>query len=208
MTLLVGGIPVTLADGLATWTANGLECDADGAWRAYAPDGSGLVSLDALANAGGPGNWYGVVTDEQGTPVVQGKDDPAAGYLVSPTSLGDHNYQPTDPRRYVQADVEPYIVVTRSMLHAGVGLGDLAVVEYQGRRAGAIVADVGPSCAEGSIALHRALGVDPQRARPHHKLVGIDGLVRFAVYLGSATVPAWPRCNVGALALQLAAQRG
>jgi len=45
----------------------------------YAPASFTGKTLDVLANAGGPGNWFGVVTDTgktDGTPVVQGPQDP------------------------------------------------------------------------------------------------------------------------------------
>jgi hypothetical protein len=64
--------------------------DADGAngqtrgVPVYAPRGFRPVPLDFLANAGGPGNWFGVVTDtgeKNGRPVLQ---DPNVTYQLQP----------------------------------------------------------------------------------------------------------------------------
>jgi hypothetical protein len=65
----------------------GMAIDADGAPKAYHPEDKGL---DSLSNAGQPGDWYGIVTDSgdrDGNPIIQGSDDPAPGFYVSPTSL-------------------------------------------------------------------------------------------------------------------------
>src|SRR6267154_6379532 len=82
-------------DGSVTFTA-GAQLDGDGANGqfgeppCYAPKSYAGKTLDVLANAGGPGNWFGVVTDtgeEDGHPVVQGSGDPCPGAFVSATSL-------------------------------------------------------------------------------------------------------------------------
>jgi hypothetical protein len=94
----------------------GLAVDADGAFRAYHP--TSRLGLDALVNAGHPGNWWALATDTgktSGHPVVQGKDDPAPGYYVSMTSLYDAtNLNERDPRRYVDAAKIPYVVLRQS----------------------------------------------------------------------------------------------
>ena len=54
--------------------------DADGSPRAYGPNDSGL---DWTANAGYPGNWWGVVTDINGDPVIQGAGDPYPGMVTT-----------------------------------------------------------------------------------------------------------------------------
>src|SRR5215470_2775889 len=82
-------------DKSVTFTA-AAQLDGDGANGqfgqppCYAPESFAGKTLDVLANAGGPGNWFGVVTDtgrEDGTPVVQGPQDPCPGACVSATSL-------------------------------------------------------------------------------------------------------------------------
>jgi hypothetical protein len=92
----------------------GMEIDADGAYRAYHPRPDDHEGLDSLDNAGHPGNWFGVETDNghpNGTPVVQKTDDPAPGFFVSSTALEDRSFDRTDPRRYVDAETIPYIVL-------------------------------------------------------------------------------------------------
>jgi hypothetical protein len=139
-----------------------MAIDADGAPTAYHPThGRGL---DNLANAGHEGNWYGVVTDtcrRNGKPVVQGPNDPAPGFYVSPTALRDSHFERQDPRRYVDSTRIPYISLPghhTNVLHAA--LGDLAMVVngHNGRHSAAIFADVGPRAkiGEGSIALAKA----------------------------------------------------
>jgi len=84
---------------------SGMAVDADGAFRAYHPDDR--HGLDSLANAGHPGDWWALVTDNgksTGNPVLQGKSDPAPGYYVSTTALNDIGYlNLCDPHRYVDA---------------------------------------------------------------------------------------------------------
>jgi hypothetical protein len=143
----------------------GMEIDADGAYRAYHPPPDSDKGLDNLDNAGHPGNWFGVVTDNgeaNGTPVVQKSDDPAPGFFVSATSLEDPTFNRADPRRYVDAEHIPYIVLP-SGLGAGAGLGDYAVVinRKTGDQSYAICGDIGPrrKIGEASIAAAKAVGV-------------------------------------------------
>ena len=67
-------------DGSVTFTA-GATIDGDGAngqyggLPCYAPSTYSGRTLDILANAGHPGNWFGVVTNtglNTGTPILQG----------------------------------------------------------------------------------------------------------------------------------------
>lgn len=172
------------------WTS-GMSIDGDGSPRAYAPKNSGLPALDYLTNAGEPGNWYGVVTDtgnKDGNPIVQGPHDPATGYYISPTSLQDKSKTTSNPWRYVDSSVVPYIAVPPEVLHKGVKLGDVCWVEYKDKAYGAIVADVGPSgkYGEGSIALAVALGM---KSSP--KNGGVSSDVTFTVFPGSSK--GWPR---------------
>ena len=155
--------------------------DADGAPRAYHPDDTGL---DALDNAGGPGHWQALVTDDDGTPVIQRDGDPAPGYFVSTTALEDFSVTNVrDPDRYVDSTRVPYIALPPQVLkHAR--LGDIAMVINlnNGRSSGAIIADVGPRSriGEGSIALARELGIDPDARHG-----GADGNIMYIVFPGS-----------------------
>jgi hypothetical protein len=108
-----------------------------------------------------------VVTDtgqKHGSPVVQGPNDPAPGFYVSPTALQNKHLRRTDPRRYVDSTAIPYISLPGH--HGDVlrsSLGDLAMVinGHNGQRSAAIYADIGPRAkiGEGSIALAKAIGL-------------------------------------------------
>jgi len=195
----IGGVDVYTRGDLVYWTG-GLQVDADGSPRAYNPKDTGL---DALANAGRPGtashrgNWWGILTDNHGEPVVQGAVDPAPGFYISTTSLSDGSRAWDDPRRFVDAETVPYIVIPPSFLgFAGKGgvcrLGDLAVAVNltNGNKVPCIVADVGPSneIGEGSIALAQALEV-PSSPRTG----GCEDNILIIIFSGSHTQPAWPR---------------
>ena len=137
----------------------GMAIDADGAPNAYHPNDDD--GLDDLANAGEPGHWWAIATDENGEPLVQGPDDPAPGFYVSMTALWDRTKGPRDPHRYVDATVIPYVSIPSGLPQ--VRVGDFAVVRngHTSQMAYAIVADVGPreKIGEGSIALAQALGI-------------------------------------------------
>lgn len=180
----IGERQVTQLEDGSLWFVAGMAIDADGSPRAYHPEDRGL---DYLANAGKPGNWWALVLDSQGEPIVQGPDDPAPGYYVSTTSLIDSRYSVTDPRRYVDAETVPFVVLPPRLRKAGAKLGDLALVIDldSGARSFAIFADVGPrtGLGEGSIALASALGLpaNPRRG-------GKGGRVAYLV---------WPKSGDG-----------
>jgi hypothetical protein len=139
----------------------GMTIDADGAPNAYHPDN---IGLDDLANAGSPGNWYGLAKDADGEPFVQGPDDPFPGYYVSATALADRTKSVNDPTRYVDASKIPFIVLPGAMARQiGARPGDFAAVFNQrnGQGSYAIFGDVGPSdrIGEGSVALAENLGI-------------------------------------------------
>ncbi len=198
LTYRAGGVYATvdLTTGTVSWVS-GLAVDADGSANCYhATPGKGL---DALANAGKPGRWWGLACDARGNPYVQTATDPAEGFFVATTSLCDHTKQPSDPTRYVDSSTVPYVSVPRGLVtHVGVRPGDLAWVEHGGVGVGAVVADVGGDSAigEGSIALAQMLGIDPFRGKPAHHLLGVDSGVSFRVFMNTATSPAWPRDDI------------
>jgi hypothetical protein len=166
----------------------GFAVDADGAPRAYAEPP--LEGLDRLANAGSHGNWYGLACNSMGVPFVQQPGDPAPGYYVSTTALVDRSKAAADPARYVDSELYPYASVASDLTQgaARIRVGDVAFVIRDSRTAGAVVADVGPrgKYGEGSVALARALGVDPDPRRG-----GVDSGVRWVVFPGSSR--GWPR---------------
>lgn len=157
------GSNIVWKDGQVLLFRAGMTIDADGAPTAYHPDDAGL---DRLENAGKPGNWWAVVTDNgdpDGTPVLQDEREPAPGFFISTTALQDRNRDWADPRRYVDATSVPYIVLPGQVPNAR--LGDFAAVirPSTGALAYAIFADIGPPAhlGEGSIALAERLGVNP-----------------------------------------------
>jgi hypothetical protein len=199
MITIVGGVAVqkleaAVADppfgrrDVLRWEA-GLAIDADGAPTCYGP--RGLQTLDRLANAGKPGNWWGLVTDSgkaDGEPLVQRDSDPAPGYYISTTALVDHARPETDPRRYVDATVVPYLAIPPELLALGAKLGDVALARHGSFRSACVIADVGPrgQIGEGSPALARALGINPD-ARGG----GTNRGVACTVFCG--TRRGWPR---------------
>jgi hypothetical protein len=176
-------------DDSAFFYEAGMEIDADGGYHAYHPDGSS--GLDYLANAGQPGNWWALVTDNgqaSGNPIIQTDDDPAPGFYISTTSLEDSNCDPKDPHRYVNAEAINFIVLP-GRLGLGAKLGDFAVVlrPYTGAYDYAVYADVGPASkiGEASIALANALGIPSSP-----KSGGIGHGIAYIVFPGSAQ--SWP----------------
>ena len=139
---------------------SGMAIDADGSPHAYHPCDSGL---DALANAGSHGNWFGIYT-RKGIPWVQSDTCPTPGYYISTTSLQDKTKNEDDPSRYTDAEKIPYIVLPPSLADSGMKLGDIALVINTKNDSAcfAIFADTGPKnkIGEGSIALAKALGIN------------------------------------------------
>ncbi len=156
----------------------GMAIDADGSPHAYAGVGQqafrralglpDIQPLDYLANAGSPAKWWGIVTNERGVPIVQGPNDPAPGFYISPTSLVNRAYLAKDPRRYVDSEKVPYGALESA----------------------AIVGDVGPKPGEGSIALAQALAI-PSNPRAG----GVDQeVVSYIAFKNSSR--GWPREQV------------
>jgi len=165
-------LPRKNADGSFTTPPCGMSIDADGAngqssAPVYAPRGFQPAPLDYLANAGGPGNWYGVVTDGNGEPVIQKPGDPMPGAYVSATSYKHRGFSRFDPRAYVDANAVPYFVVP-SHWRALIGpvvlgcRGEIYDTET-GTVLPAGVLDFGPKnhLGEASIACARFFGVNP-----------------------------------------------
>ena len=187
--LVVGATIVEVDDTTVRWTS-GLAVDVDGSPNAYGPPGTN--HLDAIGNAGTPGNWYGVITDtgkRDGTPIVQGPSDPCPGCYVSGTALGDPAKRLSDPRRYVPGSTFPYASVPPELL-AVLHVGDVGVATIGDHRSVFVVGDVGPhrKIGEGSAALAAALGLSPSPRRG-----GCSSGVAWTVYRGSHPTPAWPR---------------
>ena len=168
-------LPPRNSDGSYTTPLAGMAIDADGAngqtggVPVYAPKGYTPAPLDFLANAGGPGNWWGVVTDTKrpdGRPVKQKEGDPAPGAYVSATSYRWPERARIDPLAYVDAASVPYIVLPGPWRAQAVGvvLGCMATVEdtKTGRILDAAgVLDFGPRAklGEASIACANFFGI-------------------------------------------------
>lgn len=125
----------------------GMTVDADGSPRCYGPEGT--KPLDYLANAGHPGNWWGVATDASGEPVVQKEGDPCPGYYVSTTSYQRPQFAKHDPLRYLDSETARFIVVPaplRKMI-GPVVLGCRGTVKntVTGKMCECVLGDFGPS---------------------------------------------------------------
>lgn len=165
----------------------GLAIDADGSPRAYGPNNTGL---DWTADAGKPGNWYGVITDSTGKPAIQGAGAPYPGMYISTTALQDHSKSLTDTERYVDAEKVNYISVASDLIKLyGIKMGDLAAVYYRNTNTlcSAVCADVGPksSYGEGSMALASQLGM-----KNSPKNGGANDNVVTVIFVNS--VSSWP----------------
>src|SRR5689334_23941912 len=168
-------LPPRNSDVSYTTAPRGMTIDGDGAngqtgaVPVYAPAGFSPAPLDHLANAGKPGDWFGVVTDTgdpDGEPVKQNANDPAPGAYVSDTSYRWPTFTRVDPRAYVDAASVPYIVLPSHWrrLAVGVVLGCKATVEdlKTGKvLTAAGVLDLGPKSklGEASIACAEFFGI-------------------------------------------------
>lgn len=176
-------------DDSAFFYESGLMIDADGAYHAYHPDGRS--GLDYLGNAGQPGNWWALVTDNgqsSGRPVIQTAADPAPGFYVSTTSLEDSKCDRKDPRRYVNSEAINFVVLP-GKIGLGAKIGDFAVVirPATGAYDYTVYADVGPAnkIGEGSISLANTLGIPS-----NPKTGGVGHGIIYIVFPGSKTD--WP----------------
>jgi hypothetical protein len=172
-------------DRAGVFFAAKMAIDSDGSPHSYHPEDKGL---DWLRNGGNPdtNTWWGVYAGQDGKPVVQGPNDPAPGYYVSTTTLTDMSVSnPADPRRYVDAEKVPFVVVPPAVMKAcGVKMGDFAFVANlrNDRSTAAIVADIGPKTkiGEGSMALAERLGIPNSP-----KNGGADGGVAYLLFPAS-----------------------
>ncbi len=162
----VGFEPVTSRDDGAVSFFGGMTINGDGSPRCYGP--AGTRPLDYLANAGSPGNWWGIATDNEkpwGNPIVQGPEDPFPGYYISTTAYKVPGFRNGDPRRELDSEKILFIVAPRQLIRAvaGIVIGSKARVRNKrtGRSVDAVVGDIGPAnhLGEASIAMAKAHGV-------------------------------------------------
>jgi hypothetical protein len=161
----VTGVPVYKENGgnNAFFYQTGMTIDADGAYKCYHANSS--MALSNLEMAGYPGNWWALVTDSNGEPIVQGANDPAPGYYIAQTSLENQNLPRTDPHRYVDALTIPYVVLPPQLQNAGnARLGDFAAIynKNNNKITYAIFADQGPEThiGEASVAAAHNVGLE------------------------------------------------
>lgn len=150
----------SLGDPTGIFFHAGMAIDADGAPTAYGP--AGTEPLDYLANAGNPGNWWGITCDGSGGPYIQQSYHAAPGYYVSCTSLLNPQFPETNPDRFLNSQEIPFAVLPGSD-GFGCNTGDLGLVynAKTGDNIYAIVADRGPDVGEASIKVAQCLGVNP-----------------------------------------------
>jgi hypothetical protein len=138
--------------------------DVDGAPNAYGPPGHPALDEERNAHQGTvlTGRIVGYLLKADGTPEVQGPNDPYPGYYISCTHFYDRqNNNRLDPRRYLDASKIHYVVRGRFGEQCHVEMGDFAVVFSKRYRKSvyAIVGDSGNDNGnEGSLALLQALG--------------------------------------------------
>jgi len=161
----IAGVQVSeLASGVAVFYRAGMDVDADGSPHAYHPENTGLdVNQDAMDGS----EWVGVVTANDGSPVIQDSSDPAPGFYVSTTSLEDPTQAVTKPSRYVDATRIPYIVIPGGALgRARLGHPTIVLDVLTGRRVKGIVADAGPRDKIGEASMFLAAAIMDQKVCP------------------------------------------
>src|SRR4029077_560950 len=168
--LTIGGVPVYQdKDGSVHWTGE-MTIDADGCPHAYGPEGIQPPPLDYLANAGYPGNWWGIVTDDSGQPAIQEAGDskkwPWPGFYISTTAYLVAGYGKYDCRRYVDSELVNFAVVPgnvrMSIPPKFMGCKALITDKNTGKKLECACCDVGPSShlGEASMAAVKFFGLN------------------------------------------------
>lgn len=152
--------PANGAIGIVHWRGK-LNQDGDGAngqtggVACYGPNDTGL---DYTANAGSPGNWFGVATDSNGNPYIQQPTDPDPGAYISTTSYQWSQFAVNDVRRYLDAAAIPFIVVNGIVRRkcAGICVGSQAWLMRISTQQiiPCIVGDSGPNVDEGESSIY------------------------------------------------------
>jgi hypothetical protein len=205
----MGEIPVLRDEtSKAVVYASQMQVDTDGAPDSYHPDNIGITHLCNGVSVGPECQWkadclsdfrqakaedfrgptkicfFGMATNKNGEPVVQGASDPKPGYFVSTTALKQPGQPATSQQAQLDSDTVPYVVIPGSWQSSGKPgpkLGDVGAAyrRSNGKVAYFIVGDVGPrnKLGEGSVALHQALGNSPfvTRNGVRRALRGIGG---------------------------------
>lgn len=175
----VGSVRV-YADSGALVYKTGATVNGDGSPHCYHPDDD--QALDYLANAGEPGNWWGIYAPN-GQPVVQSIYHPAPGYYVSTTALTNAAYPEDHPDHYIDSERYPFCVVPGNFGN-GWKLGDVGFVlnEKTQDNMYCATADIGPAnhIGEVSMLLAKCLGL-----KPDPKSGGCESGIVYVVFPGS-----------------------
>lgn len=158
------------------------NCDGDGAngqtggIACYVPNGSGLPELDYLANAGHPGDFWGILTDNgepSGNPVLQDETQPVPGAYISTTSYQFQDQPLRSVNRYLDAAAVPFIVVPSQFQRGvpGIVLGCYCEMQVGDHTESGIVGDIGPAFFEASLAMCRKF--DSACTPKHCNIVGV-----------------------------------
>jgi hypothetical protein len=195
----VGGVNVYEEGGALLFKA-GATVNGDGSPHCYHSDDS--QGLDYLANAGSPGNWWGVFTDDDDVPVMQSIYHPAPGYYISTTALVNPELPPDHPDAYIDSERYPFNVVPGNF---GLGwkLGDLGFCYNTNNENNmyCCTADIGPKTHLGEISmlLAKCLGI-----RPDPKNSRADSGILYVVFPGSdpGYRPWGDKCNLAIKAFE------
>lgn len=153
--MTIGGIRVYWnqinGTGCKIWYTAGMTIDGDGHPKCYHPKGS-PPGLDYLGNAGEPGNWWALATDNgksSGNPIVQNRLDPAPGFYVSMTAYTHAGFDYEDPMRYLHSGEVPFCVIPPTLRNSVKPkfLGCHAQMEnlQTGEVTNAVMGDIGPN---------------------------------------------------------------
>ena len=186
-----GGAEAPSAAALLALTAN---CNAVGGDYATDDGGPEVVAICGLAGAVFWTADLDVDCDGQSSAVCNAGTDPA---YQGQTSAADSNGDPLD------AASLPYVVVPLPSVRfdyavAGLELGSVVAVLYQGQLLYAVFGDEGPEgiIGEASYAAAQALGIDPDPATG-----GSDGPVTYIAFTGAGAVVAPIEDHAAAMSL-------
>lgn len=175
----VGSVRVYEDSGALVYKT-GATVNGDGSPHCYHSDDD--QALDYLANAGSPGNWWGIYAPND-EPIVQSIYHPAPGYYVSTTALTNAAYPEDHPDHYIDSERYPFCVVPGNFGN-GWKLGDVGFVlnEKTQDNMYCATADIGPAnhIGEVSMLLAKCLGL-----KPDPKSGGCESGIVYVVFPGS-----------------------
>jgi hypothetical protein len=169
--LKINGVPVYWVDETYVEFTGEMTSCGDGSPRCYGPSGCSPAPLDYLGNAGYPGNWWGVVTDSSGNPIVQKKGNPPKhpypSLYVSCTAYGFPEYPEEDCRHWVDAEKVHFSVIPSSVRMAVppkfLGCRATILDKKTDKELECVCAEIGPSThmGETSMLVCKYFGLNP-----------------------------------------------